>query len=370
MKIKHLLTALLFIAAQITTHVQAQNVDIQLRNTGSTLEVWLIPKANYTGIVSNLTFVISWNTAYNVDLAAAGAETVHVPTIPIQVSGNATQTSVVNGTRKYRVYASGGGASSMSLTNNAAFKIMSVPVPKTGTTPTGVFSISNDAFIVANFWNYYLEIGGNDYTGNTSSIATSVPIPLELLTFEGVEKDKTAQLTWRTASEINFSHFEVERSTDAQNWTLVSTVKGQKDAQKDILSFSRNTEGAYFLNDDKAFTQSSLVLYRLKMVDNDGAFKYSKVVSVQQRTGDFSRLKLYPNPTQNDLHLLIDAPNAAIQTIDILDVVGKVWQHKTINLQKGQNQEILNVSALPTGVYFLQTVDNKGVKSIRQFIKQ
>ena len=365
MSIKHLCAVILLIATQVSSPLSAQNVDIQLRNTGSTLEVWLVPKANYTGIVSNLTFVISWNTAYNVDLAATGRETVHVPTIPIQVSGNATQTSMVNGTRKYRVYASGGGASSMSLTNNAAFKIMSVPVPRTSTTPTGVFSISNDAFIVANFWNYYLEIGGNDYTGNTSSIATSVPIPLELIAFDAVEKDNAAYLTWQTASEINFSHFEVERSADAHNWTFVSTVKGQKDVQKDVY-----TEGAYFLNDDKAFAQSNVVLYRLKMVDNDGSFKYSKVVSVQQqRTGDFSRLKLYPNPVQNALNLIIDAPNAAIQTVDIIDVVGKVWQHKTVNLQKGENQEVMNVAALPTGVYFLQMVDNKGIREVTRFIK-
>ena len=364
MTMKHVLTAFLLISAQITNFTHAQNVDIQLRNTGSTLEVWLVPKANYTGVVTSLTFVISWNTAYNVDLAAAGTETVHVPTIPIQVSGNATQTSIVNGTRKYRVYASGGGASSISLTNNAAFKIMSVPVPRTGTTPTGVFSISNDAFIVANSWSYYFEIGGNDYTGNTSSIATSVPIPLELIAFEGVEKDKTTQLTWRTASEINFSHFEVERSNDAHNWTLVSTVKGQKEAQKDVY-----TEGAYFLTDDKAFAQSNVVLYRLKMVDNDGSFDYSKMITLQQRTGGFSRLKLYPNPVQNALNLTIDAPNAASQTVEIVDVVGKVWQRKTVNLLRGQNQEVMNVAALPTGVYFLQMIDNKGISDVIRFIK-
>jgi hypothetical protein len=364
MKSKHLLTVFLLIAAQITAHVHAQNVDIQLRNTGSTLEVWLTPKANYTGIVSNLTFVISWNTAYNVDLTAAGTETVFVPTIPIQVSGNATQTSIVNGTRKYRVYASGGGASSISLTNNAAFKIMSVPVPRTSATPTGAFSISNDAFIIANFWNYYLEIGGNDYTGNTSSIATSVPIPLELIAFNAIEKDNAAYLTWHTASEIDFSHFDIERSANAQNWATVSTVKRGKDAQKDVY-----TEGSYFLTDDKAFAQNNLVLYRLKMVNTDGSFKYSTVKSVAQKTSNSKHLKLYPNPTSNELQVLIDAPNAAVQTVEIMDIVGKVWQRQTLHLSKGQNQEVIPVSALPTGVYFLQMLDNKGFREVTRFVK-
>jgi Secretion system C-terminal sorting domain len=352
MKIKQLVTAILLITTQIASSLHAQNVDIQLRNTGATLEVWLIPKANYTGIVSNLTFAISWNTAYNVDLAAAGAETVHVPTIPIQVSGNATQTSMVNGTRKYRVYASGGGASSISLTNNAAFKIMSVPVPRTSTTLTGAFSISNDAFITDNFWNYYLEIGGNDYTGNTSSIATSVPIPLELIAFKAIEKDKVAYLTWKTASEIDFSHFDVQRSADAQNWTTISTVKGG------------NTEGGYSLTDADAFNKSATALYRLKMVNTDETFKYSQVQSIQRIDG-FSSLKLYPNPAHNEIQITMDAANNGLQSVDIIDAMGKVWQHHV----NSQNSQTLNVATLNSGVYFLQIIDNKGVKKTARFIK-
>ena len=125
------------------------------------------------------------------------------------------------------------------------------------------------------------------------------------------------------------------------------------------------------MTDDKAFAQSNTVLYRLKMVDNDGSFTYSKVITVQQqRTGGFSRLKIYPNPTQNTLNLTIDAPNAAIQTVDIIDVVGKVWQHKTLNLLRGQNQDVLDVQSLPTGIYFLQMVDSQGIKNVLRFVKQ
>jgi Secretion system C-terminal sorting domain len=357
MKIKHFLVAILYLATQIKSPLHAQNVDIQLRNTGSTLEVWLVPKANYTGIVSNLTFVISWNTAYNVDLAPAGTETVHVPSIPIQVSGNAAKTSTVNGSKKYRVYASGGGNTSISLTNNAAFRIMSVAVPKISTTPTGVFNISNDPYITGNFWNYYFEMGGNDYTGNTSTIALNVPIPLELLTFNAIEKDKSAYLTWKTASEINFSHFEIERSANAKEWTQIGTQKGG------------NTEGSYFLMDEQAFSQSNVALYRLKMVNTDASFKYSKTVSVEHNDATKGSIKLYPNPTQSDLQLTIDAPYDGRQSVEIIDVVGKTWLSKTVSLVKGQNQQTVDVRALPTGIYFLQLADNKGQKQMVRFIK-
>jgi hypothetical protein len=362
MTVKHLFISLCLLLTQNLSNIAAQNVDIQLRNTGSVLEVWLMPKADYSGSVSGLTFTISWDVAYSIDLPAAGAETAYVPAIPIQASGNNNQRSMTNGTRKYRTYGSGGG-STIGLTNNATFKIMSVAVPRTSSAATGTFSISNDAFTSANNLNYYFDIGGRDITGTTSSLATNVTIPLELIEFKAIEQNNSAYLTWKTASEINFSHFEVERSTDAKEWTKISIVKGG------------NTEGVYFLIDAQAFNQSRdainrvSTLYRLKMVNMDSSFKYSKVVSVEQKERTKNSIKLYPNPTYQTIQLTMESPNEALKPFDIIDMSGKVWQKNTMSLLKGLNQVTIPVQALPAGVYFFQTLDNKDVKTAIQFVK-
>jgi hypothetical protein len=359
MKLRYIFVcSLMFILSLPHSKINAQNVNIELKNTGSVLEVWLTPKAAYSGFITSLNFTISWDAAYNVDLLKTGSEIVHMSSIPLQVAGNVAKTTLTNGGRKYRVYSSSGGSNKITLTPNAAFKVMSIAVPKTSYVPVGQFSISNDAFTTGKNFNYYFEITGIDYTGTTTSSATTVDIlPLELVSFKGVEQNNSAYLTWKTANEINFSHFEVERSTDAKTWSSISEIKGG------------NREGVYSLADEKAFAESNIVLYRLKMVNQDATFKYSNVVSLEHKALANKPIKIFPNPTRDNLQLIIDAPKDAVQTVDIMDISGKIWLHTTINVQKGQNQQSIDIRDLPSGTYFLSTLTDKKVKEVLQFVK-
>ncbi len=335
-------------------------IDIQLRNTHSTLEVWLMPTtATYTGPVS-ATFTISWNAAYMANLTGY---TSIIPEIPIAPSGTgATETS---GSRKYFVYSVVGG-SSYTLTSNTPVKVLEAVLTGSANAGLGNFSIDNDAFTDANNYSYFIDVGGPDLTGATSSIATNVVLPLELLDFKAVQEDKSVVLNWKTANERHVSHFEVEKSSNAQNWTTIANVPTSD--IKNPLSFSKNTEGAYFAKDNDAFIESNTVLYRLKMVNQDSSFTYSKVISLQ-RTGDFSRLKIYPNPVHNALQLTIESDKNTTQIIDIVDIMGKISQHTTVNVSKGVSQQTLDVHALPSGVYFLKTRDNKGQNQTLKWVK-
>jgi Secretion system C-terminal sorting domain len=350
----------LLLSCSTTAHAQ---MDIQLRNMNNLFEVWLMPKANYTGVVTDAKFTISWNASYNVDLGVAGTETLYVPEISLIV-GNVPQETITNGSKKYRNYSLSAGGNK-TFTNNVPVKIMTVSYSGQGM-GTGQFSIDDDAFTTANNYDYYFELNAIDITGATSSIATSVVLPLELLDFKAVQEDKSVLLNWKTANERNVSHFEVERSTTAQNWITIAKISASD--IKNPLSFSKNTEGAYFSKDEDAFTQSNTVLYRLKMVNQDGSFTYSKAITLQ-RTGDFSRLKLYPNPAHNALQLTIESNKNTTQTIDIVDIIGKAWQQTTVNLSKGQNQQTFDVQALPSGVYFLKMTDNKGINQTLKWVK-
>jgi Secretion system C-terminal sorting domain len=357
MKLKFFLYIAFTILIHTATQAQCMGgcIDIQLRNTNSVLEVWLMPTtATYTGPVS-ATFTISWDATY---MANLDTYTSIVPEIPIAPSG--TSTTVTNGGRKYFVYSVVGG-SSYTLTNNTPVKIMEVSLSGSGNATTGHFSIDDDAFTDVNNYNYYIDIGGPELTGATSSIATNVVLPLDLLDFKAVEQDKSVVLNWKTANERNQSHFDIEKNTEttAKNWVTIA----QKEAQN-----GSNTEGSYFAKDAAAFNQSNTVLYRLKMVNQDGSFTYSKVITAQ-RTSNFSRLKLYPNPVHNTLQLTIESDKNTVQTVEIVDIVGKKWQQTTIDISKGTNQQSLDVQALPSGVYFLQTMDSKGFNQTLKWVK-
>ena len=352
MKLKYIFIILLF--SLLTRKANAQ-VDIQLRNTGSLLEVWLMPKASYTGAVSSLTFTISWDALYNVDLATP---TSLVPEIPIALD------RVVTGSRRYNVY-SASSLSDVTLTNNTPLKIMTVALTGPGSGGMGQFSISNDALTAISNFDFFIEMSGQDMgntldiTGTTSSIATSIVLALNLIHFNAIEQNNQAYLTWTTSNEINFSHFEVERSIDAKTWTTVRLVKGKYS----------NTEGGYQLTDDKAFLQNNQVLYRLKMVNNDGTFTYSNIQTLVRKETSKESIKLYPNPTYNDVYLTIESASNTVKKIEIVDMLGKVYQEMSLNVIKGQNQQTLDVRALPIGAYFLIAKDNKGRGQTIRFIK-
>ena|SRR5450432_2700196 len=82
-----------------------------------------------------------------------------------------------------------------------------------------------------------------------------------------------AELKWETASEINISHFIIEKSTDGINYSDAAVMFAYgSDAVKTSYSFT-----------DKLNAQSGVVYYRLCSVDNNGKGQYSDIRII--RTG-------------------------------------------------------------------------------------
>ncbi len=102
-------------------------------------------------------------------------------------------------------------------------------------------------------------------------------LPVELLSFTGTKLNGGKLLNWETASEINNSHFDVQRSIDGITWLTVSTVSGNG-TSSDGFSYS------FF----DAFETDEPTYYRLKQVDFDGTFKYTNIVSFESELVDFN----------------------------------------------------------------------------------
>lgn len=174
-----------------------------------------------------------------------------------------------------------------------------------------------------------------DYTLNITATA----LPINLISFEGKNTEGGHQLTWRTESEVNASHFEVERSLDGQKFDKMATVK----------AFSKANTYALM---DKNITQNTQY-YRLKMVDLDGAFKHSKIIALN--AGKHKNvLTIFPNPTT---HLLtIETTEEAER--HVINLLGQ-----TVLRSKAAQQ--IDVSALPLGTYFLKVGGQQA-----RFVKQ
>jgi hypothetical protein len=175
---------------------------------------------------------------------------------------------------------------------------------------------------------------GNNLGGAWRGVAFvpgAIVMPLELLSFNGKFNGSAVALQWQTANEVNVDHMVIERSADGQRYNAIGTVPAGK------------KEYAY--TDQQPLT--GIGYYRLKIVDKDGAFKYSKVIQLDKKA---FTLSVYPNPVKDQVtitHVKTDeAPVAVIYTATGRQVLVQ-------QLPKGTVQDKIDISRLAAGTYML-----------------
>jgi len=177
-------------------------------------------------------------------------------------------------------------------------------------------------------------------------------LPLTLISFNASIINGSVKAWWSTSNEVNTAAFEVERSSDGRNFTAVA----QKTA--------KNVSGVNGYDAVDVAPLSGLSYYRLKMIDKDGSFKYSQVVTVKFRTT--TKLDVFPNPTNGSLTISHSkATNGA--AIRIYTMEGKLV--KSINAQRDAVQTAINISELVNGNYQV-VFENNGERSVTKIVKQ
>lgn len=183
------------------------------------------------------------------------------------------------------------------------------------------------------------------------------PLPVELITFDGNVTDNGVELSWATASEQDNSHFEVERSADGKAFEQVGKVDGHGNS---------STKISYNFIDYSSLSGQSY--YRLKQVDFNGQYEYSKLVavSVEANSTDGLQVMLAPNPCPDgNCQISIRNASGAQETrLELTDLSGRVLYTTTV--QHGGNR----TTTLPLqelqgykGLYILSAIsDGKVVR--------
>ncbi|NEM99636.1 T9SS type A sorting domain-containing protein [Pontibacter burrus] len=194
-----------------------------------------------------------------------------------------------------------------------------------------------------------IGLGGNDRVMVTLAFAEEfecgaiIPLPVELTSFKGKATESGIALNWETASELNNSHFDIERSTDGESFNSIGTVQGRG---------TTSIPSSYSFVDELPGKGTNY--YRLKQVDYDNAQSYSSTIAVKWDAGDAMQAALIPNPCANS-NCNITVSNAANQStlLQLKDVAGRVVFSRTIN-SSGHLFE-LPMHELPKlkGLYFL-----------------
>ncbi|HTX18882.1 MAG TPA: LamG-like jellyroll fold domain-containing protein [Bacteroidota bacterium] len=185
------------------------------------------------------------------------------------------------------------------------------------------------------------------------SIGTDDPLPVQLASFTATSDRLSAELTWKTATEVSSSSFSVERrltnndQSTASNgqWIAVGSVAG---------SGSSNAPKVYSFVDKNL--SAGKYSYRLKQIDRNGAFTYSQEVSVDvgaaPRVLDLSQN--FPNPFNPSTNIQFTIPVDGRTTLRIYNTLGQ----EVATLFDGTtdageyHQVTFDGSRLASGIYF------------------
>lgn len=194
---------------------------------------------------------------------------------------------------------------------------------------------------------FRLRATDNVFGNATFTISNFSPpggvLPVNLLSFDAQKQNAGIQLAWTTAAEKSFSHFVVERSASANNFSTLQTMKATGQSQP------------YTTLDEHPFP--GINFYRLKMVDNDGGCSYSKTIAVNTGTA-VSNMAVAPNPAVNSFTLRLQSVSASSETVRIMNAAGTIMQQQNIFLQAGTNQVVVDIAGLAKGIYFVQLMSS------------
>lgn len=185
----------------------------------------------------------------------------------------------------------------------------------------------------------------------SAGFLTNNVLPLDLIGFNGeINNCNEVKLTWKTASEMNVSHFEILKSENGNEFN-----SNEKISSKGNYQTSLNTYSSEFIQNN------NLVYYKLKMIDLDNSFKYSPIITIKNNCVSNKDLdvQIYPNPTTSTLIIhFSDVINESIN-INVYNTIGAVvYSSET----KSNNSNILlNTTQFPNGTYFVHLKTNEKV---------
>ncbi len=223
-------------------------------------------------------------------------------------------------------------------------------------------NIDNDAASIGSIAIVNFNTGNTNHNFDIGII--TIPLPLTLVSFTAqLAPNNVVKLKWSTVTEINVSHFEVEKSADGIHFTKAGTVFAKGNTE-DISH--------YGMNDAVNSSRSSLYYYRLRSVDIDGKNDLSQTLTIRldkQKENGISILT-YPNPVSNEVHITIPAgrQNKNVR----FEIYNNTGQLIKIKNSSGANQtESIPVTDLKPGMYILRMIRREdNIILSKSFIKE
>lgn len=177
----------------------------------------------------------------------------------------------------------------------------------------------------------------------------TVPLPVELISFSGKNEGFENILEWVTASESNNDYFEVQRKTKEEDFEIISKVNGR----------GTTTVMNQYKVSDKDINPAATYYYRLKQVDYDSEFHYSKVIAIRS-AAENNHCHVYVDEAAEIL--FFNCNHAEYSEAEILSIEGRVLKRiKTTGMEKNK----INFHDLSSGLYILRTYNGQSIQNFK-----
>jgi hypothetical protein len=210
--------------------------------------------------------------------------------------------------------------------------------------PTALFNTDPNFEFTINTGSTTITTGFNAQTCEDAAIS---PLPVELISFEGIATKSGIELNWSTASETDNIGFEVERSQNGNTFTQIGKVAGAGNSSiKQTYTYTDATanQGTHY--------------YRLKQLDSNGSFAYSKLIAVTLHKSITSdNLSIYPNPVVGNMLTVALKNNVAHNghtALQIMNTNGDVVHNQKITAGTNQMDIFMPDLKLPGGIYLVK----------------
>jgi trimeric autotransporter adhesin len=192
---------------------------------------------------------------------------------------------------------------------------------------------------------------GITITGSVTNLADcTAPLPIDLQSFTANKKGTKSLLNWQVASEKNLNLYQLERSTDGVIFSNIFEIKPKAYAVNEKVSYDYTDENPL----------SGINYYRLKALDKNGEYKYSKVVSLD--FGKLLRGKAYPNPFDSDISVEMEiSKNAGDVFVEIFDMIGKQVYYKKFAAETERMNVPVPTANLTAGTYIIRVKNGANI---------
>ena len=256
----------------------------------------------------------------------------------------------------YFDYGPGGGGGGGVIISNGAFLFANVAGGGNGQTRSGTSTgaIDNNYGATPGSEGTSITLAAPPQLKNLNNLASPCGVlPVSLTNFTARWNNSEVDLNWQINNEINLSSFELEYSNNG-------------------IDFSKLTSVAYHKGiSDYSYSHMTLTLknfYRLKMINADGKYFYSKILSVQKNVSLNKVIIVYPNPAYNDLTVQVNTINSEKISVELIDNSGRALINKSFNVFAGQNYlSIDGMDKLPASSYILK-VKSGSINEVQKII--